>query len=84
MMARDHATRDAVAATDPELSTARSALCVAVGALARHLRHEGAPPQRMLVVVKDAVRAAVPEALGGRELMSDAVRCGIEAYYETA
>ncbi len=70
-----------------ELTVARDALCDAVGALAACLRRDGLPPQRMLVLVKDAVRTVSPlpaEALAAREIMSDAVRCGIAAYYAVA
>ena len=73
--------------TRAELDAARAQLCETVGALAAHMRRDGLPPQRMLVVVKDAVRAAVPtaaEALAARDVMSDAVRCGIDAYYAAA
>lgn len=83
-IARGHGSIDGHDAMQAEASSARAQMCDAVSILATHLRRAGLPPQRMLVIVKDAVRAAAPsagEALAMRDLMNDAVRCGITAYY---
>jgi hypothetical protein len=59
----------------------------AVEALARQLRADAVPPERMLVLVKAAAQRAVPAApqtldpLERGELVSDAVRWGVAAYY---
>lgn len=81
---RGHPVLDAHDPLSLELTAARDGLCDAVSALAASLRRDGLPPQRMLVAVKDAVRGAFPtpaEPLAARDVMSDAVRCGIAAYY---
>ncbi len=86
-LTRGHPASDAGDATHAELTTARGHLHDAVGVLAARLRRDGLPPQRMLVVVKDAVRAAAPaggEALAVRDVMGDAVRWGIAAYFAAA
>ena len=62
----------------------RAALRTSVTAYARRLHDEQVPPQRMLVLVKEAVREATPAAadvLERRELMESVVRWSIEAYY---
>lgn len=76
--------RDALLA---DARTTRAALCDAVGALAARLRRDGVPPERMLVAVKAAVRGAAPAGTdpgAAQELMGDAVRSGIGAYYAAA
>lgn len=86
-LAPGHPVLDARDASHAELAAARGQLCDAVGMLAVRLRRDGLPPQRMLVAVKDAVRAAAPtadEVLAAREVMGDAVRWGIDAYYAAA
>ncbi len=86
--ARVHPALDVADATFAEFDASRTQLCDAVSVLAAHLRRGGVPPERMLVVVKDAVRgAAAPtaaDAADSRVVMSDAVRWGIDAYYATA
>ena len=62
----------------------RLTLRASVTAYVRRLHDEQVPPERMLVLVKDAVRAATPasaDVLEGRELMESVVRWSIEAYY---
>ncbi|GJG85802.1 hypothetical protein tb265_09830 [Gemmatimonadetes bacterium T265] len=84
---RAHAAVDARDVLRTELDATRVALCDAVRALAARLRADGAPPERMLVLVKDAVRGGAPAGTDPavvRELMGDAVRCGIGAYYAAA
>ncbi|HEY0779343.1 MAG TPA: hypothetical protein VGD56_15355 [Gemmatirosa sp.] len=87
-LGRAYPTLDVGEATRAELELARTQLCDAVSVLAAHMRRDGLPPQRMLVVVKDAVRAALTpvaaDAPGTRDVMNDAVRCGIDAYYAAA
>jgi hypothetical protein len=80
--------------TDAALATCRSAardsealeaaLRASVSAYAQRLHGEQVPPQRMLVLVKDAVREAMPadtDVLECRALMACVVRWSIEAYY---
>ncbi|GLC25123.1 hypothetical protein rosag_16360 [Roseisolibacter agri] len=65
----------------------RAQLRASVTAYARHLRADGEPPQRMLVLVKSAMREATPPELDpydARALMEDVVRWSIEAYYHAA
>jgi hypothetical protein len=53
----------------------------------RHLKAEGLPAERMLVLVKTAVREATPPELDvyeARELMEDVVRWSVDAYYHAA
>lgn len=86
-LVRAHPALESGDTTRAELDAARAHLCETVGTLAARLRRDGLPPQQMLVVVKDAVRAAAPtaaEVLAARDVMSDAVRCGIDAYYAVA
>lgn len=62
----------------------RLALRDSVTAYVRRLHDEQVPPERMLVLVKEAVREATPagtDVLEGRELMESVVRWSIEAYY---
>jgi hypothetical protein len=52
--------------------------------LAVRLRRDGEPPERMLVVVKDAARAATPPGVdppAARHLMAHAVRRAIQSYF---
>ena len=54
--------------------------------LARELRADAVPPERMLVLVKAAAQRAAPatlDPLERGELVSDAVRWGVAAYYAT-
>jgi hypothetical protein len=65
----------------------RAELRASVTAYARHLRTDGVPPERMLVLVKSAVREATPaelDAVEARDLMEDVVRWSIDAYYHAA
>jgi hypothetical protein len=65
----------------------RAELRAAVTAYVRHLRREGEPPQRMLVLVKDAVGDSLPTQLDQtdrRALLADVVRWSIAAYYRSA
>jgi hypothetical protein len=62
----------------------RAQLRASVTAYVLHLRAGGAPPERMLVEVKSAVREATPPELDtfeARDLMEDVVRWSVEAYY---
>jgi hypothetical protein len=66
---------------------ARAQLRASVTAYVRCLRAEQLPPERVLVLVKSAVRDDTPPELDvadARELMEDVVRWSIEAYYQTA
>lgn len=75
---------DGTGAALRELGATRATLDDAVGALATRLRRDGAPPERMLVLVKDAARAATPPGAdppAARDLMARAVRLGIAAYF---
>jgi hypothetical protein len=65
----------------------RAELRASVTAYARHLRADGLPCERVVVLVKTAVREATPpelDALDARALMEDVVRWSIEAYYHAA
>ncbi|MDF1504413.1 hypothetical protein [Roseisolibacter sp. H3M3-2] len=65
----------------------RAQLRASITAYVHRLRAEGEPPQRMLVLVKTAMREGTPPELDvfeARELMSDAVRWSIVAYYQAA
>jgi hypothetical protein len=58
----------------------------AVDAFAARLRADGVPPERMLVLVKAAVRDSAPGVLDQAQLHAlteDVVRWSIEAYYAT-
>jgi hypothetical protein len=70
-----------------ESDALRAQLRASVAAYARRLKAEGQPPERMLVLVKTAVRDAVPpefDAVEVRELLEDVVRWSVEAYYDAA
>ena len=71
-----------------QASTAlRAELRTSVTAYVRHLRDEGVPPERMLVLVKSTLRESTPadlDALEARALMEDVVRWSVDAYYEAA
>ena len=65
----------------------RAQLRASVTAYVRHLKSDGLPPERMLVLVKTTVREGLPEDLDvyeARELMEDVVRWSVEAYYHAA
>ena len=65
-------------------SVARTEAKAAVTALVVRLRTEGLPPQRVLIVLKDAARDAAPpelELIDQRSLVEDVVRWSIAAYY---
>ena len=79
---------EAVLSTPPRASreseALRAALRTSVTAYVRRLHDEQVPPQRMLVLVKEAVREAAPahiDVLERRDLMESVVRWSIEAYY---
>jgi hypothetical protein len=65
----------------------RAELRASITAYVRHLRADGVPAERMVVLVKTTVRDAVPpelDAFEARELMEDVVRWSIDAYYQAA
>ncbi|WP_284351220.1 hypothetical protein [Roseisolibacter agri] len=65
----------------------RAELRASVTALVQHLHDDGEPPQRMLVLVKSTVAAALPpecDPSERRALMEDVVRWSIDAYYPAA
>jgi hypothetical protein len=65
----------------------RDQLRAAVTAYVRDLRDDGLPSERVVVLVKSAIREATPPELDpseARQLMADAVRWTVEAYYEAA
>jgi hypothetical protein len=65
----------------------RAQLRASVTAYVCHLRGDGVPAERMLVLVKSAVREATPPELDvweACELMEDVVRWSVEAYYDAA
>lgn len=83
-VATAHDVLDGTDAALREVAATRAALGDAVGVLAARLRRDGAPPERMLILVKDAARAATPPGAdppAARDLMAHAVRRGIEAYF---
>ena len=88
VLTRAAALREDADRARQESAARRTELREAVRAYVRDLRDEGQPPQRMLVLVKSAVRDSTPlrtEPLEARqELTADVVRWSVEAYYETA
>jgi hypothetical protein len=65
----------------------RAELRESVVAYVRDLRAQGVPSERMLVLVKVAVREATPpelDAYEARALMEDVVRWSVDAYYHAA
>ncbi len=65
----------------------RAQLRASVTAYVRHLKADGAAPERMLVLVKAAVSESTPPELDPAEtraLMEDVVRWSVEAYYHAA
>lgn len=62
----------------------RAQLRASVTAYVHRLRADAVPPERMVVLVKEAVLEATPPELDlaqGRALVEDAVRWSIDAYY---
>lgn len=67
-----------------EAAALRDELRAGVIAYAREMHDEGVPPEQMLVEIKTAMREILPVELdvtASRELMADAVRWSIDAYY---
>jgi hypothetical protein len=65
----------------------RAELRASVTAYVRHLRDDGVPPERMLVLVKTAMRESTPSELDSQEartLLEDVVRWSVDAYYAAA
>lgn len=59
------------------------ALRESVGHYARCLREEGAPPEQMLMLVKEALHEALPSSVPASSAILDmSVGCAIEAYYD--
>ena len=74
----------AVARRRRENVSARTEAQAGVAAFVARLRADGTPPERMLVVVKAAVRDVTPGVLSQGQLHAmteDVVRWSIEAYY---
>jgi hypothetical protein len=87
LLARAQLLVGASARNVQESADLRELLHASVAAYARRLKAEGQPPERMLVLVKSAVREAVPpelDAVEVRELVEDVVRWSVEAYFEAA
>jgi hypothetical protein len=62
----------------------RAQLRASITAYVRRLHDDGVPPQRMLILVKDAIREAVPQELpldDSRALIDEVVRWSIDAFY---
>lgn len=56
-----------------------------VARYARCLRDEGAAPEQMLVLLKEALHQALPSSATASSVILDmSVGCAIEAYYDTA
>lgn len=65
----------------------RTQLRESVAAYVRHLRADGLPSERVVVLVKSAVWESTPsglEVVEARTLMQDVVRWTVEAYYHAA
>lgn len=76
---------DASARARRDAHALRAELRTSVGAHARRLRGEGLPPERMLVLLKEAVRDATLAELPShraKELLDDVVRWSVAAYYD--
>ena len=87
LLARSEALAGASARSVEESVALRAEIRASVVAYTRRLKLEGLPSERMLVLVKTAVREAVPPELDAvelRELLEDAVRWSVEAYYDAA
>jgi hypothetical protein len=87
LLARAEALVDASATTVQASQALRAELRAAVTAYVRYLRVDGVPPERMLVLVKSAIREAAPPELDAheaRDLVEDVVRWSVEAYYHAA
>ena len=68
-------------------SALRAELRASVTAYVHHLRADGIPPERMLVLVKATLRESTPpelDAVEARTLMEDVVRWSVDAYYDAA
>ena len=62
----------------------RGELQATLGTYVRQLRGAGVPPEKMVTMVKGLVRRSIPTDLhpdAARELMEEAVRSSIDAYY---
>nr|ASV46937.1 hypothetical protein [uncultured bacterium] len=87
VLARADAVADASERAVEASLALRAQLRASVTAYVRHLRADGAPPERMLVLVKAAVSESAPPELDPVEahaLMEDVVRWSVEAYYHAA
>ena len=87
LLARAEALADASGRVLQESLAIRAQLRASVTAYVRHLKDDGIPSERVVVLVKTAVRDAAPpelDAWDARDLMEDVVRWSIEAYYHAA
>jgi nucleotide-binding universal stress UspA family protein len=65
-----------------DLLALRALARAAATAYARQLRAEGLPPERMLVLVKQATSHQGFPGFGAQQLTNDIVRWSIEAYFD--
>ena len=63
------------------IRTLRALVRASATAYARRLKADGLPPERMLVLVKDAAGHPGEPGFAARELTSDVVRWSIDAYF---
>lgn len=73
---------DAPDETASDLLALRALARAAATAYARQLRGEGLPPERMLVLVKEATSHPGFPGFGAQQLTNDIVRWSIEAYFD--
>jgi hypothetical protein len=73
---------DARDQTGNDLIALRAMARAAATAYARQLKAEGLPPERMLVLVKEATSYQGFPGFGAQELTNDIVRWSIEAYFD--
>ncbi len=87
VVARSEALAAATERVLHESAALRAQLRASVTAYVHHLKADGLPPERMLILVKSVVLDASPAALDvddARRLMDDVVRWSVEAYYDAA
>ena len=68
--------------TGHDVHALRAVVRAAATAYARQLKAEGLPPERMLVLVKEATSHQGFPGFGAQELTNDIVRWSIEAYFD--
>ena len=87
VLARAAALSSMADRTVVESAALSAQLRASVSAYVRHLRADGVPSEKMLVLVKTVVREATPpelDAYEARALMEAVVRWSVDAYFQAA